>query len=78
MGSSILEEKRKVEIKIRLSQKELRDVKMSRRQDIEALGSKLKAVCMLLTPVIILLIAIMLGTFRTARKRHYITHASDS
>lgn len=78
MGSSILEEKRKIETKIRLSQKELRDVKMSRRQDIEALGSKLKSFCMLLTPAIILLIAISLGTFRTLRKRQYITHASDS
>ena len=78
MGSSILEEKRKIETKIRFSQKELRDVKMSRRQDIEALGSKLKSFCMLLTPAIILLIAIFLGFFRTVRKRHYISHASDS
>ncbi|MCF7955457.1 MAG: Gldg family protein [Phycisphaerae bacterium] len=78
MGSSILEEKRKIETKIRLSQKELRDVKMSRRQDIEALGSKLKSFCTLLIPAIILLIAILLGIFRTVRKRHYISHASDS
>jgi len=78
LSSSILEEKRKIETKIRLRQKELRDVKMSRRQDIEALGSKLKAFCMLLMPAIILLIAIFLGIFRTARKRHYISHASDS
>ncbi len=78
MSSSILEEKRKVETKIRLSQMDLRDVKMSRRQEIEALGSKLKSICMLLTPSIILLIAIIIGTFRTARKRRYISHASDS
>lgn len=78
MGSSILEKKRDVEMKIRLSQKDLRDVKMSRRQEIESLGSKLKNICMLLTPAVILLIAIIIGIFRTVRKRHYISHTSDS
>ena len=78
MGSSILKKKREVELKIRVLKGQLRDVKMSRRQDIEKLGTKLKTFCMLLTPAIILIIAIVLGIFRTVRKRHYISHASDS
>lgn len=78
MGSAILKKKREVEAKIRLSEKQRNDIQKSRRQEIETLGSRLKAFCMLLTPLIILLIAIIIGTFRTVRKRHYISHASDS
>ena len=78
MGSEILKKKREVEAKIRLSEKQRNDIQKSRRQEIEKLGSVLKSNCMLLTPVIILLIAIIIGTFRTVRKRHYISHASDS
>lgn len=78
MSSSIQQKKRQVELDIRLKEKELRDVKMSKRQDIEKLGTKIRNFCMLLTPAIILLIAITLAIFRTARKRHYISHASDS
>jgi len=78
LGSSIQEKKRQLMLDIRLKEKEQRDVKMSERQDIEKLGRKLRNICMLLTPAIILLIAIGLAIFRNARKRHYISHASDS
>ena len=78
MGSAILKKKRDVEAKIRLSEKQRNDIQKSRRQDIEELGSTLKCFCMLLTPAIILLIAVIIGIFRTVRKRHYISHASDS
>lgn len=78
MDSSIQQKKRQVERDIRLKEKELRDVNMSKRQDIEKLGIKIRNFCMLLTPAIILLIAIGLAIFRSARKRHYISHASDS
>jgi hypothetical protein len=49
-----------------------------RRERIEHLGNMLRAFNMLMAPVVILLIAIVLGIRRSVRKRHYISHASDA
>lgn len=78
IGSSILQKKKEIELKIHKAQRELRRVKMKRREQIESLGNVLRNFNMLMTPVIILIIAIVLGIRRSARKRHYISHASDS
>ncbi|GJQ59370.1 MAG: hypothetical protein D8M57_07945 [Candidatus Scalindua sp. AMX11] len=78
IGSSILQKKKELELKIHKAQRELRHVKMKRRERIESLGNVLRNINMLMVPVIILIIAIVLGIRRSARKRHYISHASDS
>ncbi|MDR4505243.1 MAG: Gldg family protein [Candidatus Scalindua sp.] len=78
IGSSILQKKKDIELKIHKAQRELRRVKMKRREQIESLGNVLRNLNMLMTPGIILIIAIVLGIRRSARKRHYISHASDS
>ncbi len=78
IGNSILQKKKDLEIKLHEAQRKLRNVKMKRRERIESLGNKLRNFNMLMTPAIILIIAIVLGIRRSMRKRHYISHASDA
>lgn len=78
IGSSILQKKSGLELKIHQAQRQLRQVKMKRRERIEHLGNILRNFNILAAPVVILIIAITLGVRRGVRKRHYISHASDS
>jgi ABC-type uncharacterized transport system involved in gliding motility auxiliary subunit len=78
IGSSILEKQRDLELKQRRAQQQLNEVKLIRRQRIEHLGNVLRGFNMLMAPVVILVIAIVLGIRRSVRKRHYISHASDA
>ena len=78
IGSSIVQKKKELELKILQAQRQLRQVKMTRRERIERLGNRLRQANMLGAPVVILLIAIVLGLRRGMRKRHYISHASDA
>ena len=78
LGSSIVKKKQEVELKIHQAQRQLRQVKMTRREKIEHLGNQLRQANMLAAPMVILIIAIVLGIRRGIRKRHYISHASDA
>ena len=78
IGDSIAKKKQELESKIYQAQRQLRQVKMTRRERIEQLGNRLRQANMLGAPTIILIIAIVLGIRRSARKRHYISHASDA
>jgi ABC-type uncharacterized transport system involved in gliding motility auxiliary subunit len=78
IGSSIVKKKQELELKILQAQRQLRQVKMTRRERIERLGNELRQANMLGAPVVILIIAIVLGVRRNVRKRHYISHASDA
>jgi len=78
IGSTILESKKDLELKIHQARRRLRQVKMERREEIEQLGNKLRNFNMMTAPAAILIIAIILGIHRTMRKRHYISHASDA
>ncbi len=78
IGSSILQKRKDLELKIHQARRELRNVKMRRREKIESLGNMLQNVNMLTAPIVILLIAIVLSIYRSAKKRHYISHASDA
>jgi len=78
IGSSILQKKKELELKIHEAQRQLREVKMKRRERIERLGRKLQYADTSVAPAAILVIAVMLGVCRTVRKRHYISHASDA
>jgi len=78
IGSSILQKKSILELKIHQAQRQLRQVKMKRRERIEHLGNILRNFNILVAPVVILIIAITLGVRRSVRKRHYISHASDA
>jgi len=78
IGSSILKTKKDVELKIHQAQRQLRRVKMKRRERIEHLGNMLRNFNMLTAPTVILVIAVVLAVRRSVRKRHYISHASDA
>jgi ABC-2 type transport system permease protein len=78
LGNSIVKKKQEVELKIHQAQRQLRQVKMTRREKIEHLGNQLRQANMLAAPMVILIIAIVLGIRSGMRKRHYISHASDA
>jgi ABC-2 type transport system permease protein len=78
VGSSILEKKRQLELKIREAQRQLREVNARRRERIEQLGNILRRFDMGLIPGMVMLIALVLGIWRSVRRRHYISHASDA
>jgi ABC-2 type transport system permease protein len=78
IGNSIVNKKKDLELKIRQAQRQLRQVKMTRRVKIERLGNRLRQADMLAAPLVILVIAVVLGIRRGIRKRHYISHASDA
>ncbi len=78
VGSSILQKKNELELKIREAKKELKQIRKTRLQRIESLGNRLRSFNMLTAPAIILVIAIVLSISRSARKRRYISHASDA
>jgi len=68
----------KLQLKLSESNKKLRDVQNQRRQEIEALGIKLRNFNMLLAPAVILTIAVVMSIRRKALRRRYISHASDA
>ncbi len=78
IGNSLARKTKDLELKKLKARQQLRQVKMQKRQRIEALGNELRAFNMLAAPVVILLIAVVLGIKRSAMKRHYISHASDA
>jgi len=65
-------------LKQRRAQRQLNEVRLTRRERIEHLGNILRGFNMLAAPAVILVIAIVLGIRRSVRKRHYISHASDA
>jgi len=78
IGSSIMQKKRDLELQIHQAQRQLLQVKKTRRERIEHLGNMLRNFNMLMTPAGTLIIAIVLGIHRSVKKRHYISHASDT
>lgn len=78
VGDAIVQQKRDLELKIYAAQKELRALQAKRRQSIEELGSALKTLDVVSIPAVVMVIALVLGTWRGLRRRHYISHASDA
>ena len=74
IGSSILQKKKELELKVHEAQRELRRVKMKRRERIESLGNLLQNFNMLMAPAIILIVAVVLSIRRSAKKRYYINN----
>jgi len=78
IGSTIIQKKRDLELKIREAERQLREVQAKRRERIEQLGYSLRKVNMAAVPGVIMVIAVGLGIWRGVRRRHYISHASDA
>jgi ABC-2 type transport system permease protein len=76
--TSILQKKKELELKIHEAKRQLRRIKMKKRQHIEQLGVRLRNFCTLPGPILTLIIAIILGIRQTVTRRHYISHASDA
>ena len=51
---------------------------MKKNENIDMLGKKLLQANTIYVPIVILLFAIVLWLWRSLRKRHYISHASDA
>ncbi len=73
IGSDVLAQRRKIEAEIFKAKRNLNDVKLKRRERIEALGNRLRQWNMLAAPAVILCLSIVIGVRRSARNRHYQT-----
>ena len=78
LGSDIVKKKRELELNIHDAQRRLRAIKEKRRERTDALGDKLELVNMAAVPGVIMVVAVVLGIWRSVRRRHYISHASDA
>jgi ABC-type uncharacterized transport system involved in gliding motility auxiliary subunit len=78
VGDKIVQQKRDLELKIHTAQRQLRAVQAKRRVRIEELGNTLKMLNVVSIPAVVMVIALVLGTWRSVRRRHYISHASDA
>ncbi len=78
LGSTIIQKKHDLELKIYEAQRQLREVKARQWERIEQLGNSLRRANMAAVPGVIMVIAVVLGIWRGARRRHYISHASDA
>ena len=78
LGSDIVKKKRELELNIHEAQRRLRAIKEKRRERTDELGNELELVNMAAVPGVIMLLAVVLGVWRSVRRRHYISHASDA
>jgi hypothetical protein len=78
IGSTIVQKKKALELKIHQARSQLNDIKLKKREDTEKLGNMLRSFNMLPGPGGVLFVAVVLGIRRSIRKRHYISHASDA
>ena len=78
LGSTIVQQKRDLELKIREAQRQLREIKAKRRARTDELGNTLEVLNMAAVPSVVMIAAVVLGVWRSVRRRHYISHASDA
>lgn len=78
LGSTIVQKKRELELKIHEAQRQLREIRAKQRERIDHLGRQLEMVNMAAVPGVVMLVAVVLGLWRGVRRRHYISHASDA
>jgi len=78
LGSAIVQKKRDVELRIREAQRQLREIKARQRERTDRLGKTLEVINMAAVPGVVMLVAVGLGLWRSVRRRHYISHASDA
>ena len=78
LGDDIIKQRQKIEMGIYDAQKNLREVQANRSKAIEDLGNDLRRLNTAAVPGVIMIFALVLGIWRSVRKRHYISHASDS
>ena len=78
IANTIMSEKRQIEEKIYQAKLDLRKVKERKRKEIERLESRLRNFCTLPGPILILVLAVLVGIRRSVMRKMYISHASDA
>ena len=78
INSSIVKKKKELELNILQAQRQLREIKMKRRERTDRLGFSLEVINVTAVPGVVIVFAVVLGLWRSARRRHYISHASDA
>jgi ABC-type uncharacterized transport system involved in gliding motility auxiliary subunit len=78
LGGAIVQKKRDVELRIHEAQRQLREIKAKQRERTDRLAQMLEVVNMAAVPGAVMLVAVGLGLWRSVRRRHYISHASDA
>jgi ABC-type uncharacterized transport system involved in gliding motility auxiliary subunit len=78
IAASIVQKQRELEADKRGTQRQLRQVRLEEREEIDLLNRRLQNLNMWLAPAVILVIAIVLSIRRSLLRRRYVSHASDS
>lgn len=77
IAASWAQKQRELEIQIHNTDRQLRDVRLRERQDIERLGGMLQNLNTWAASAVVLLIAIVMSIRRSVMRRRYVSHASD-
>ena len=78
IANTIMSEKRQIEEKIYQAKLDLRKVKERKRKEIEQMELRLRNFCTLPGPILILVLAVLVGVRRSVMRKMYISHASDA
>ncbi len=78
LGDTIIKQRQDLDLKIYEAKRKLREVQANRSERIEELGNRLRRLNIAAVPGVIMVCAVILGIWRGARRRHYISHASDA
>ncbi len=77
INRTILDEKKDIEVKLHEAEMRLREVKMKKVADKEALKNRLRNFCTLPGPLVVLAAAVGLGIYRGIKRRYYIRHTRE-
>ncbi|MEJ5258788.1 MAG: GldG family protein [Anaerohalosphaeraceae bacterium] len=77
INKTILEEKKEIELKLHQAEMRLRDVKMKKVADKEALKNRIRNFCTLPGPLAVLTAAVVLAVYRSLKRRYSIQHMRE-
>ncbi|HOK67444.1 MAG TPA: GldG family protein [Anaerohalosphaeraceae bacterium] len=77
INKTILEEKKEIELKLHEAEMRLRDVKMKKVADKEALKNRIRNFCTLPGPLAVLTAAVVLAVYRAVKRRYSIQHMRE-
>ncbi len=77
INKAILEEKKEIEVKLHEAEMRLRDVKMKKVAEKEALKNRIRNFCTLPGPLFVLAAAVALSIYRSVKRRRSIQHMRE-
>jgi ABC-type uncharacterized transport system involved in gliding motility auxiliary subunit len=78
INDSIVRKKKELELNILQAQRQLREIKAKRRERTDRLGFSLEVINVMAVPSVVIVFALILGLWRSVRRRYYISHASNA